>query len=132
MKSLRFTAMLRSATALLVAGGFLAGCAARPGITGVPPSPNSRLYAYLIAHGMARGAVMTRQIGPDGLFQLVTLDKAAQRATVNALTLQSSAANRDADKALSNLIADLHRKISSGPPDALPDASEQIQKNRLP
>lgn len=132
MKSLRFAAMLRPATALLVTGGFLAGCAARPGITGLPPSPNSRLYAYLIAHGMARGAVMTRQIGPDGLFRLVTLDKAAQQATVNALKLQSSAANREADKALSNLIADLPRRTSSGPPDAPPDASEQTQNNRLP
>lgn len=121
-------AVWRSTAALLVAGSLLAGCVARPVMTGLPPSPNSRLYAYLIAHGMARGAVMTGQIGPEGLVRLVTLDKAAQQATVNALKLQSSSANRQADQALSNLLADLPQKT---PP--LPRSpAEQTQKNRLP
>ncbi|OUI83590.1 hypothetical protein HK22_09135 [Gluconobacter sp. DsW_056] len=121
-------AVWRSATALLVAGGFLVGCAARPEMTGVPPSPNSRLYAYLIAHGMARGAVMTGQIGPEGLTRLVTLDKAAQQATLNALKLQSSSANRQADQALSSLLADLPQKT----PPITAHPAEQTQKNRLP
>ncbi|GBR35659.1 hypothetical protein AA3266_2203 [Gluconobacter kondonii NBRC 3266] len=97
-------------------------------MTGLPPSPNSRLYAYLIAHGMARGAVMTGQISPDGLTRLVTLDKAAQQATLNALKLQSSSANRQADQALSNLLADLPQKT----PLRMTHPSEQAQKNRLP
>ncbi|MBN3866498.1 hypothetical protein [Gluconobacter kondonii] len=122
------SAVWRSATALFVAGGFLAGCAAHPEMTGLPPSPNSRLYAYLIAHGMARGAVMTGQISPDGLTRLVTLDKAAQQATLNALKLQSSSANRQADQALSNLLADLPQKT----PLRMTHPSEQTQKNRLP
>ncbi|WP_249208297.1 hypothetical protein [Gluconobacter albidus] len=121
-------AVWRSATALLVAGGFLAGCAARPEMTGVPPSPNSRLYAYLIAHGMARGAVMTGQIGPEGLTRLVTLDRAAQQATLNALKLQNSSANRQADQALSSLLADLPQKT----PPITAHPAEQTQKNRLP
>ena len=121
-------AVWRSAVALLVAGGFLAGCVAHPAMTGLPPSPNSRLYAYLIAHGMARGAVMTGQIGPEGLSHLVALDRAAQQATVSALRLQSASANRQADQALSTLLADLPRKTPPPPPDP----SEQTQKNRLP
>ncbi|MFT8806958.1 hypothetical protein [Gluconobacter sp.] len=122
-------AVWRPVLALLVAGGFLAGCVARPAMTGLPPSPNSRLYAYLIAHGMARGALMTGQIGPEGLTRLVTLDRAAQQATVNALKLQSSSANRQADQALSSLLADLPQKTPSAPPS---NPSEQTQKNRLP
>gem|GEM_PF-7015690 len=71
---------------------------------------------------------MTRQIGPDGLTRLVTLDKAAQQATLNALKLQSSSANRQADQALSNLLADLPQK----PLPMTSHPSEQTQKNRLP
>ena len=71
---------------------------------------------------------MTRQIGPDGLTRLVTLDKAAQQATLNALKLQSSSANRQADQALSNLLADLPQKT----PLRMAHPPEQTQKNRLP
>lgn len=71
---------------------------------------------------------MTGQIGPEGLVQLVTLDKAAQQATVNALKLQSSSANREADQALSNLLADLPQKTPAIPQNP----AEQTQKNRLP
>ena len=71
---------------------------------------------------------MTGQIGPEGLTRLVTLDKAAQQATLNALKLQSSSANRQADQALSNLLADLPQKT----PLRMTHPSEQTQKNRLP
>lgn len=71
---------------------------------------------------------MTGQIGPEGLSQLVALDRAAQQATVNALKLQSSSANRQADQALSSLLADLPQKTPPNPANP----SEQTQKNRLP
>ncbi len=71
---------------------------------------------------------MTGQIGPEGLTRLVTLDKAAQQATLNALKLQNSSANRQADQALSSLLADLPQKN----PPITAHPAEQTQKNRLP
>lgn len=71
---------------------------------------------------------MTGQIGPEGLTRLVTLDKAAQQATLNALKLQSWSANRQADQALSSLLADLPQKT----PPITAHPAGQTQKNRHP
>ncbi|MBS1067135.1 hypothetical protein [Gluconobacter cerinus] len=89
----------RKLTGFALVGSLLCGCVARP-FEGVPPSPNARLYAYLIAHGMARGALMRGKVTPQNVQKLISLDHDAQKAVLNATRLQTSSENRQADAAI--------------------------------
>ncbi|GBD55751.1 hypothetical protein [Gluconobacter wancherniae] len=94
---------------ILVMGGFLSACAGTPPHHGVPPSPNARLYAYLVAHGMARGAVMSGQIKPQNIQQIAAVDLSAQKAVFTALERQTSRDNIKADTALTDFLDALPR-----------------------
>ncbi|EHH68446.1 hypothetical protein [Gluconobacter morbifer] len=118
--------IFRKAVLLVLGGGLLSSCAIHPQIEGVAPSPNARLYSYLIVHGMARGAIMTRQITPENIRQLVALDRNAQIAAINAMRLQNRAGNRQADATLEDLLKDISQPPSHGV------ASTEAQKNRQP
>lgn len=88
---------------LCLAGMLLGGCVMRPR-AGIPASPNARLYAYFIAHGMARGALMTGAVPPGDVFRLVALDRAARDAVLNAFRQNSPVGNKAADAALAALL----------------------------
>jgi len=97
------TTVIRRMSVLVLMAGLLAGCVARP-MEGVPPSPNARLYAYLVAHGMARGALMGGRITPQNVPKLISLDHDAQKAVLNAMRLQTTSENRKADAAIAALL----------------------------
>ncbi|MBF0870738.1 hypothetical protein [Gluconobacter japonicus] len=100
------TTFIQRMSIFVLMTGLLAGCVARP-MEGVPPSPNARLYAYLMAHGMARGALMGGRITARNVPKLISLDHDAQKAVLNAMRSQTSAENRKADAAIAALLSSL-------------------------
>lgn len=100
------TTFIQRMSTFVLMTGLLAGCVARP-MEGVPPSPNARLYAYLMAHGMARGALMGGRITARNVPKLISLDHDAQKAVLNAMRSQTSAENRKADAAIAALLSSL-------------------------
>ncbi|GBR25364.1 hypothetical protein [Gluconobacter japonicus] len=98
------TTFIQRMSTFVLMTGLLAGCVARP-MEGVPPSPNARLYAYLMAHGMARGALMGGRITARNVPKLISLDHDAQKAVLNAMRSQTSAENRKADAAIAALLS---------------------------
>ncbi|OAG72618.1 hypothetical protein A0J51_02062 [Gluconobacter japonicus] len=97
------TTVIRRMSVIVLTTGLLAGCVARP-MEGVPPSPNARLYAYLVAHGMARGALMGGRITAQNVPKLISLDHDAQKAVLDAMRLQTTSENRKADAAIAALL----------------------------
>jgi len=97
------TTFIQRMSTFVLMTGLLAGCVARP-MEGVPPSPNARLYAYLVAHGMARGALIGGRITAQNVPKLISLDHDAQKAVLNAMHLQTSSENRKADAAIAALL----------------------------
>ncbi|KXV38596.1 hypothetical protein AD942_13550 [Gluconobacter japonicus] len=100
------TTFIQRMSTFVLMTGLLAGCVARP-MEGVPPSPNARLYAYLVAHGMARGALIGGRITARNVPKLISLDHDAQKAVLNAMRSQTSAENRKADAAIAALLSSL-------------------------
>ncbi|GBR55277.1 hypothetical protein AA106555_1979 [Neokomagataea thailandica NBRC 106555] len=104
--------------AILVFGpASLSGCSdLQTRYQSISTSPNAPLYTYLIIHGMARGALMSGQIQPKDLTDLIALDHKAQSAVMRALQthiqkhdMKPGQADTDADTALSAFLAYVSR-----------------------
>ncbi|KDE21023.1 hypothetical protein AZ09_02650 [Acetobacter aceti 1023] len=70
-----FPVFFRSALGVLAIFG-LAGCQSSHGLK-VQETPRTLLYSYVIANGMARGRMMTEDLPPAQVFNIVTTDKNA-------------------------------------------------------
>ncbi|QDH17891.1 hypothetical protein [Swingsia samuiensis] len=91
--------------ALILIGSFLSGCITHPQRTeGVPPSPNARLYTFLIAHGMVRGALITGRISPQNIQNVIILDHGAEQTALQAAQKQTPSAVKKADLSVEKLL----------------------------
>lgn len=66
----------------------LTACTSAP-VVSTKPTPHTLIYTYLMAHGMARAAVMSGAVQPEALPQLLVADQAALHDVVLE-TLQPS------------------------------------------
>ncbi|MGD7068704.1 hypothetical protein [Acetobacter sp. AAB5] len=70
-----FPVFFRSAIGVLAILG-LAGCQSSRGLK-VQETPRTLLYSYVIANGMARGRIMTEDLPPTQVFNIITTDRNA-------------------------------------------------------
>ncbi|WP_010667745.1 hypothetical protein [Acetobacter aceti] len=84
--------------------GALAACQASP-VVSTKPTPHTLVYSYMMAHGMARGAVMSGGITPRRLTEIIVLDHEALLAVAREESLPSDSNMRAANKAIEQLIA---------------------------
>ncbi|ATJ91314.1 MULTISPECIES: hypothetical protein [Acetobacter] len=55
----------------------LAGCQAPMATVKITPTPTTLIYSYIIAHGMARGRVMSGDLAPQDVIRLAQADQTA-------------------------------------------------------
>lgn len=55
----------------------LAGCQAPMATVKITPTPTTLIYSYIIAHGMARGRVMSGDLAPQDVIRLAQADQMA-------------------------------------------------------
>lgn len=84
--------------------GALAACQASP-VVNTRPTPHTLIYSYMIAHGMARGAVMSGGITPHRLTEIIVLDHEALLAVAREESSPADSNMRAANKAIEQLIA---------------------------
>ncbi|MFT8804026.1 MAG: hypothetical protein ABF856_02410 [Acetobacter aceti] len=84
--------------------GALAACQASP-VVSTRPTPHTLVYSYMIAHGMARGAVMSGGITPHRLTEIIVLDHAALLAVAREETSPGDSNMQAANSAIERLIA---------------------------
>lgn len=84
--------------------GALAACQASP-VVSTRPTPHTLIYSYMIAHGMARGAVMSGGITAHRLTEIIVLDHEALLAVAREESLPSDSNMRAANRAIEQLIA---------------------------
>lgn len=70
-----FPVFFRSAVGVLAILG-LAGCQSSRGLK-VQETPRTLLYSYVIANGMARGRLMTEDLPPDQVYNIIKTDRNA-------------------------------------------------------
>jgi len=100
---LRTTARAGAICSLICIG--LSACATRPESVAEVPTQHSVVYTYLMAHGMARGYVMSEPLDRPSLDKLISIDHAALMAVATESALPSSVHLRDATHAVENLLA---------------------------
>ena len=84
--------------------GILAACQAAP-VVKVEPTPHTLVYSYLMAHGMARGAVMSGGMNARQLLDLIRADHEALLAVARESSIPGSTNLKAANEAVERLIA---------------------------
>ncbi|MFT8719316.1 hypothetical protein [Acetobacter sp.] len=84
--------------------GILAACQAAP-VVKVEPTPHTLVYSYLMAHGMARGAVMSGGMNARQLLDLIRADHEALLAVAHESSAPGSTNLKAANEAVERLIA---------------------------
>jgi len=83
----------------------LSACAGNPDERTAANDPHVVVYAYLMAHGMARGYVMSEPVGKDDLARLISVDRTALLAVAQESTQPSPAHLRSATAAVESLLS---------------------------
>lgn len=111
---------LLGAPAILV---LLAGCQTAPAVS-VRPTPHTLVYAYLMAHGMARGCVMSGGLDMAGLKEVMVADRFALLAVMLETAHPSDTNMKQASQAVQRLLAAVQpadvRRMSLAPTAAHP------------
>ncbi|MDN7354073.1 hypothetical protein [Acetobacter senegalensis] len=66
----------------------------------ITPTPTTLIYSYLIAHGMARGRVMSGDLTPQDVIQLARADQMALLSVLMAEKEHSARNFKDAGEAM--------------------------------
>ncbi|GBQ22907.1 hypothetical protein AA0472_0923 [Acetobacter estunensis NRIC 0472] len=82
----------------------LAACQASPAVS-LRPTPHSLIYSYMMAHGMARGAVMSGGMTPRQIMELIVVDHAALLAVAREMAEPSGGNMHAANDAIIRLVA---------------------------
>lgn len=95
---------------MLRAGGALAvllcvSACQQQAVVDVRPTPHTLIYTYLMAHGMARGTVMSGEMTPQKLTGLLVADRAALLAVLKETAYPSGTNLAAASKAVQVLLA---------------------------
>lgn len=61
----------------MVGMSLLAGCHTSMTTVKITPTPTTLLYSYIIAHGMARGRIMSGDLAPQDVIRLAQADQMA-------------------------------------------------------
>lgn len=72
-----FLRRFRGLCCTMVAVSLLAGCQAPMATVKITPTPTTLIYSYIIAHGMARGRVMSGDLAPQDVIRLAQADQMA-------------------------------------------------------
>lgn len=78
-----FLRRFRGLCCTMVAVSLLAGCQAPMATVKITPTPTTLIYSYIIAHGMARGRVMSGDLAPQDVIRLAQADQAARGSIVD-------------------------------------------------
>ncbi|NHN87542.1 hypothetical protein GOB81_02705 [Acetobacter sp. LMG 1627] len=106
--------------------GVLGACQAAP-VVNLDPTPHTLIYSYLMAHGMARGAVMSGGMNMQQLLDLIRIDREALRAVSRETAAPGSDNLRAANQAVERLI-DATKPLDGGP--ATPAGSVKTSGSR--
>lgn len=72
-----FLRRFRGLCSTMVGVSLLAGCQAPMATVKITPTPTTLIYSYIIAHGMARGRVMSGDLAPQDVIRLAQADQMA-------------------------------------------------------
>lgn len=72
-----FLRRVRGLCCTMVGVSLLAGCQAPMATVKITPTPTTLIYSYIIAHGMARGRVMSGDLAPQDVIRLAQADQMA-------------------------------------------------------
>lgn len=72
-----FLRRFRGLCCTMVGVSLLAGCQAPMATVKITPTPTTLIYSYIIAHGMARGRVMSGDLAPQDVIRLAQADQMA-------------------------------------------------------
>ncbi|NHN85839.1 hypothetical protein GOB93_14480 [Acetobacter musti] len=83
----------------------VSACQTSSPVVDMRPTPHTLIYTYLMAHGMARGTVMSGDITPPQLTGLLVADRAALLAVMKETAYPSGANLVAASRAVQQLLA---------------------------